>query len=181
MRDLLKVWLILVPGLIVSQAQARQHSSKPLAGTYKVAFWYDSDRPTTTLKYQVYDLSKDEYNEPSVDLWLHGILDDDPAHGAYVRDIRTESLPGASEKERLALAIQNEKARWAELHRRPSPPLPKVVDTSVMSSRTSYYYPPRGLVGGPGAPGSPGAPGNPGVYSNLPSSPFPYPYRAGPR
>ena len=104
---------ILVLGLMTAIAEAQQAtappSMKPTPSPYKVAFWYDADRPTTTLKYQVYDLAKGEYDEKAVNRWLRTILDKYPNHGAYVRDIQTEGLPGATEHERLALAIEHEK------------------------------------------------------------------------
>jgi len=183
MRAFLKIALVLAAGLIQAEplAIAQPPGPKPPSGTYKVAFWYETDHPTTTLKYQVYDLSRGEYDEKAVTHWVRGILDHDQAHGAYVRDIRTEGLPGATEPERLARAIALEKERWAALQRTISAPVPRVVDPTVLTTRTSHYGPPRGMVSSPGAPGSPGGPGNPGVITNLPSSPFPYPYRAGPR
>jgi hypothetical protein len=173
---------IVVLGFTTAPTEGQQatapHSHKPADGAYKVAFWYEADQPVTSLKYQAYNLAKGEYDEKAVDRWFRSILDHDPNHGAYIRDIQTTGFPGATEQERLASAIEHEKGRWAALHRKLSPPLPKLNDISPTYTRTSFYRPP---LSSPGSPGSPITPGYPGVYSNPPVSPFPYPYRSGPR
>ena len=159
--------------VLMASATDAPHPARPTLGPYKVAFWYEASRPTTSQKYQVYDLSKGEYDERAVDLWLRTILAKYPGHGAYVRDIRTEGLPGATEPERLALAIEQEKRRWADLNRRASRPIPGLVEST--RSRT----PPDRMQGR--APLDRRAPGSLGGDSNPPASPFPYPYRSGPR
>jgi hypothetical protein len=169
--------IVLVLGMTAPIAQA-QISPKPPVGTYKVAFWYDADQPVTSIKYQVYDLAKGEFDEKAVDRWFHSILDHDPKHGAYIREIQTAGFPGATEQERLANAIENEKGRWAALQRTFSPPLPRLNDVAPTSTRTSFYRPP---LMSPGGPGSLPSPGSPGIPISRPSSPFPYPYRSGPR
>jgi hypothetical protein len=165
--------LVLLPVLMTSPAEAQPLATPP-GGPYKIAFWYEADRPTT-LKYQVYDLSKGEYDEKAVDRWLRTILDRYPNHGAYVRDIQTRGEPGATEQERLASAIGREKRRWADLQRQASRPVPWLIETSATvyqkprtetPSRTSFDRP---------------APGSPGIIYRPPTSPFPYPYRSGPR
>ena len=174
MPRLLMTQLTLITALMSSIAAA-QPPANPAGGPYKVAFWYEADRPTTSIQYQVYDLSKGEYQEAAVDRWLRTILAKYPGHGAYVRDIRTQGLPGATEADRLALALDREKLRWAELQRQPTKPVPRLIETSTTlrlspvsesPSRTSLDRP---------APGSPGTPSRPAA------SPFPYPYRSGPR
>ena len=173
---MLKLVLCLAMATPIAQAQA--DPAKPPGEAYKVAFWYDADQPVTSLKYQVYNLAKGEYDEKAVSRWFRSILDNDPNHGAYIRDIQTAGLPGATEQERLASAIENEKGRWAALHRKISPPLPRLNDISPTYTRTSFYRPP---LSSQGSPGRLPSPGSPGVYSSPPGSPFPYPYRSGPR
>ncbi len=173
--SMLELALVLIMTSPISRAQA---PAKPPGGTYKVAFWYETSDPVASLKYRAYDLAKGEYDEKAVDRWFHSIMDRDPNHGAYIRDVETAGFPGATEQERLAIAIENEKGRWAALQRKISPPLPKMNDFSIYQSRTSFYRPPSSS---PGSPGRLPSPGSPGVYPNPPSSPFPYPYRSGPR
>jgi len=176
---------VLVLGLIASFAEAPQATASPFAmqagRAYKVAFWYEADRPTTTLKYQVYDLARGEYDEKAVDRWFYSILNNDPDHGAYIRDIRTDGFPGSTEQERLANAIETEKWRWAALHRKISAPIPKLIEAPQVYTRTSSYQLSPSSPGSFSSPGGPGSPGVSGGYANLPSSPFPYPYRSGPR
>jgi hypothetical protein len=168
---------ILVLGLMTSCAEAQQATAppslKPIASPYKVAFWYEADHPSTSLKYQVYDLAKGEYDEKAVDRWLRAILENHPNHGAYVRDIHTWGEPGATEPERLASAIEHEKQRWADLCRQPSRPIPSWtsrLESAGLSGRSTG----RASFDRP-------SPGSPGGFSNPPTSPFPYPYRSGPR
>ena len=173
----------LLLGVIVRQSDAQgptaevraDRSTARASSVYKVAFWYESARPTTSLKYQVYDLGKGEYDEKAVDRWFRTILDNHPNHGAYIRDIRTEGEPGATEPERLARAIEREKRRWADLHRQPSKPIPRLIETPAKGHRTD-----RNETPGRTAFERP-SPGSPGEGSNPPTSPFPYPYRSGPR
>ena len=163
---------ILFLALIASTTEARRAMA---GGPYKVAFWYEADRPTTSIQYQVYDLSKGEYDEKAVDLWLRTILAKHPDHGAYVRDIRADGEPGATEPERLALAIGREERRWVDLHRQPSRPIPGPIETSATAYRKL-----RDETTGRASFGRP-SPGSPGGMFHLPTSPFPYPYRSGPR
>jgi hypothetical protein len=167
---------LFILGILTSSALA-QLPQNPPGRAYKVAFWYDSDQPVSTLNYQVYDVAKGEYDEKALDRWFRAILDHDPKHGAYIRDLSTEGQPGDTEADRLKSAIEAEKKRWAELHRQPSKPIPNVVGRSTVryrsigsaisrESRTAFDRP---------------APGSPGVIANSPTSPFPYPYRSGPR
>jgi hypothetical protein len=140
---------------------------------YKVAFWFEIDRPFSSLQYRAYDLAKGEYDAANVERWRRTILDKHPQYGAIVRDLTTVGEPGATEAERLANAVDREKKRWIDLNSRESRPLPKLVGPapSIKSrdkgvSRASFDLP---------------SPGSPGPISNTPASPFPYPYRSGPR
>jgi hypothetical protein len=141
---------------------------------YKVAFWYDVDQPVKTLQFRAYDVAKGEYDAKAVDGWFRNIFDHDPKHGAYIRDISTEGQPGETEPERLKSAIEAEKKRWAELQRKPSIPIPNVVGRSA--GRTGSRSNSESRI-----PFDRPAPGSPGVMANPPTSPFPYPYRSGPR
>ena len=160
-------------GLMTSIAGAQQPTTPTTTGrAYKVAFWYEADRPTTSIQYRVYDLAKGEYDAEAVDRWLDLILRKYPDKGAYVRDIRTEGVPGATDAERLANAIENEKRRWAAVQRKSSRSL-------------SRYYSPLGSPGPQvgtvhGPMSDRYAPGSSGGLSNPPASPFPYPYRSRP-
>lgn len=165
-------------GLMTSIAGAQQPATAPsttvstTGRAYKVAFWYEADRPTTSIQYRVYDPARGEYDAEAVDRWLDLILRQYPDKGAYVRDIRTGGVPGATEAERLANAIEQEKTRWAALQRQASRSLPRVArppGSPVPRART---------VGRPMLDRRP--PGSPGVLSNPPASPFPYPYRPRP-
>ena len=165
-------------GLMTSIAGAQQPSAPATAGAesagraYKVAFWYEADRPTTSIQYRAYDLAKGEYDAEAVDRWLDLILAKHPDHGAYVRDIRTDGLPGATEAERLANAIEIEKRRWAAVQRRITPRLPRY------SSPLGSPGPQIGTVHGPMFDRS--SPGSPGGLGHRPASPIPYPYRSRP-
>ena len=87
---------LMAPAAGAQQATAPASAAAKSTGrAYKVAFWYDADRPTTSIKYQVYDLAAGEYDAIAVDRWFALILRNYPRHGAYVRDIRTEGLAGA--------------------------------------------------------------------------------------
>ncbi len=150
---------------------AQDRPAGPAGAAYKVAFWYEADRPTD-LKYQVYDLARGEYDPRAVEAWLRTIREKYPDHGAYLRDIRTDGEAGATEKERLAAAIEAERQRWTRLNRRISPPIPSPVVPFVSSptrasstGRAGFDHP---------------SPGSPGSYANPPTSPFPYPYRSRP-
>jgi hypothetical protein len=170
---------ILALGLLTSftQAQPVAVQSAPSGHAYKVAFWYLADQPVSSLKYQVYDVAKGQYDAKAVDRWSRDILDHHPEYGAYIREISTEGQPGATEAERLDAAIATEKGRWASLQRESSKPIPRITNLSPVR---------------PGLPGSRmlqgsrmgldwPALGSSGEMSNLPTSPFPYPYRLGPR
>jgi len=167
-------------GLMTSVAVAQgptTPTSAPASSTgraYKVAFWYEADRPTRSLQYRAYDLANGEYDAKAVDAWLDRILRQDLTRGAYVRDIRTDGFPGATEAERLANAIEKEKGRWAALQRRSAPPLSlRVAPPGSPGPRRA------GNVGRSTSGRTP--PGSPGGLSNPPASPFPYPYRPRPR
>jgi hypothetical protein len=166
-------------GLMTSIAGAQQ-AADPAPATarstgrdYKIAVWYEADHPTTSIKYQVYDLAKGEYDAIAVRRWLDLILSKYPDQGAYVRDIRTEGLPGSTEAERLAHAIENEKARWADVHRKYARSLSSARSPLELSGQRGVNVG-RSMFDRP-SPGSPGGPLSP------PASPFPYPYRSGPR
>ena len=166
-------------GLMTSIAGA-QPAANPASATarstgrdYKIAVWYEADHPTTSIKYQVYDLARGEYDAMAVGRWLDLIRSKYPDQGAYVRDMRTQGLPGATEAERLARAIEKEKVRWADVHRQYA--------RSLSSARSPLELPAqrvgnvgRSMIDRP-PPGSPAGPLSP------PASPFPYPYRSGPR
>ncbi len=165
------IGFVLALGLRVSDGSAGDGPVKPLSPAYKVAFWYDADHPSD-VKYQVYDLAKGEYDPKAVEGWLRTIATSYPNHGAYVRDLRTDGEPGATEKERLAAAIAREKRRWADLNRQPSPSIPNLVIPFEV------YRP---QVPSPGRAGfDRPSPGSPGVFINPPTSPIPYPYRSRP-
>jgi hypothetical protein len=159
-------------GLMTSIAAAQ--SPSPEAGrAYKVAFWYELERPFSTAQYRAYDVAKGEYNKEAVDRWQRTILEKYPRNGSCVRDLSTIDEPGATEAERLASAVEREKRRWVELNKGHSRPLPSLVGPSPTIktrdkevSRASFDRP------------SPGWPGTPMYPSN---SPVPYPYRSGPR
>jgi hypothetical protein len=168
---------ILALGLLTSIAQAQPAPTPPTGQAYKVAFWYLSDQPVSSLKYQVYDVAKGQYDAKAVDRWSREILDHHPEYGAYIRDISTEGQPGATEAERLDAAIATEKGRWASLQRESSKPIPRIISLSpvrpglqgsrmLQMNRMGLDWP---------------ALGSSGAMSNLPTSPFPYPYRLGPR
>ena len=162
---------ILILGLMISTATAQQPASTP-GRAYKVAFWYELDRPWSTAKYQAYDVAKGEYNEAAVERWRKTIREKYPQMGTTVRDLTTVGEPGATEAERLASAVEREKKRWADLNKSPMRPLtslaglsPSITPKDKDVSRASFDRP---------SPGSPGTPAYPTP------SPFPYPYRLGP-
>src|SRR4051794_41646313 len=102
--------LAVVLGLGVAIAEAQEGRGR----AYKVAFWYEVDRPMA-LKHQVYDLARGEYDEKAVRGWLDTIRSKHHDYGAFVRDVRTDGEPGATEPERLVSAIAGEERRWADL------------------------------------------------------------------
>ena len=162
------IGFVLAMGPLISVGSAQTPPSQQPEVSYKVAFWYQVDRPTD-LKYQVYDLAKGQYDPKAVEDWLRTIRTRYPDHGAYVRQIRTVGEAGTTEKERLAGAIEREKRRWADLNRRASL-LPDVVvpfeasrpRRSPSTGRSSFDR------------------RSPGIDANPPTSPFPYPYRSRP-
>lgn len=166
-------------GLMTSIAGAQQ-ATNPTSATarstgrdYKVAVWYEFDHPTTSMKFQVYDLAKGEYDAITVDRWVDLIRRGYPNQGVYVRDIRTGGLPGATEAERLAHAIEDEKVRWADVQRKGA--------RSFSGSLRPLELPGhRGDNVGRSMLDRP-TPGSPGGLLSPPASPFPYPYRSGPR
>jgi hypothetical protein len=163
---------ILILGLLISPAEAQSPATAE-ARRYKVAFWYDLERPWSTAQYRAYDLAKGQYDEAAVARWQRTILEKYPRTGCCVRDLTTSGEPGATEAERLTSAVEREKQRWAALNKGPSSPLPKLANLSARSrskdkdiGRASFDHP---------------APGSPGPVTNPPTSPYPYPYRSGPR
>src|SRR5205823_3424000 len=135
--------------------------------------WYEIDRPTTSMNFQVYDLARGEYDAVAIERWLDLVLSKHPNHGAYVRDLRTEGLPGATEADRLARAIEREKVRWANVQR----------ESARSYSRAMSGLGPSSYRGGNlGRPMS-DRPSRVPPLGPLrpPASPFPYPYRMGPR
>ena len=79
----------------------------PLPGrAYKVAFWYELERPLSTAQYRAYDVAKGQYDGAAVARWLKTIFDAHPRYGATVRDLTTVGELGATEAERLAGAIE---------------------------------------------------------------------------
>ncbi len=164
--------------LMTAVAGAQQPSApasataRPAGRAYKVAAWYDAARPTTSIEFQVYDVAKGEYDAVAVDHWLDQILTKYPDNGAYVRDIRTDGLPGATEAERLAKAIEDEKHRWAAIQRQSFSSSTR----SAITFRTSSTQPEN--AGRSTSGGRP--PGLPGRLIGPPTSPFPYPHRSGP-
>lgn len=135
---------------------------------YKVAFWLDLDRPLSTLRHQAYDLAKGEYDEAAVARWRRTIFEQHPTYTAFIRDISTIGEPGENEAERLANAIDREQRRWTGPISRVAVPSPGPI------SRSKF-----GVANRPGLDRS--SPGSPAPTTNLPGSPFPYPYRSGPR
>jgi hypothetical protein len=152
---------------------AAQTPSPEAGRAYKVVFWYELERPFSTAQYRAYDVAKGEYNKEAVDRWQRTIFEKHPRTGCCVRDLSTVGEPGATEVERLTSAVEREKRRWVALNSGPSRPLPSLVRPSPPPTirdpavgRASFDRP------------SPGSPGTPMYPSN---SPFPYPYRSGPR
>jgi len=163
---------ILILGLMTSIVAAQ--TPPPLPGrAYRVAFWYELDRPFSTIQYRAYDVAKGEYNKEAVDRWQKTIFEKHPQIGCCVRDLSTVGISGGTEEERLKNAVGREKRRWASLNNGPPRPLPSLVRPSPTPmirdkdvSRASFDRP---------TPGSSGTP----MYPTP--SPFPYPYRSGPR
>src|SRR5258708_6307087 len=64
----------IILGFATALAEAQQAPAPGSAGkAYKVAFWFETDRPISSLKYQVYDLAKGEYDEKAAGRWLDAI------------------------------------------------------------------------------------------------------------
>jgi hypothetical protein len=164
---------MMVFALFVSPSIADDHPPKPEGREYKVAFWFEVDRPFATVKSRAYDLAKGEYDRATVDRWLKTIFDQHPRYGAMVRDVSTVGEPGATEADRLSSAMDREIQHWAGLSLGSWMHVPKVF-TATRSNRT--FRP----AGGSLSFDRP-APGSPGPIANPPSMPFPYPYRSGPR
>ena len=155
------------------QPGGAQAPSNPPGRAYKVAFWYEMERPFSSVQYRAYDLAKGEYDPAAVDRWRRTIFEKHPRYGATVRDLTTVGEPGATEADRLLAAVEREKRRRVELNSRPSTSIPKLVgpSPSIKSKdkgvgRASFDRP---------------APGSRGPVTDAPTSPFPYPYRSGPR
>ncbi len=159
--------IALALGLMGSAAEAQDPGR-----AYKVAFWFDLDRPLATLRHQAYDLAKGEYDGAAVDRWLRAIREGHLGSAAFVRSLRTDGEPGATEAERLANAIDRERRRLIGTDRRPPRPFPSLVGPPA----------PRGgqARGGPGASHRPSPESSGGLPPNPPASPFPYPYRPRP-
>jgi len=161
--------LILIVGLIASAADAQA----PPGRAYKVAFWYELDRPWSTTQYRAYDLSKGEYNAEAVDRWQKTIFAHHPGTGCCVRDLSTAGMPGDTEAERLQNAVELEKQRWADLNKNPSRPFPSLARSPSPIKEKDHEVKRVGLeLSVPGWSGTP-------MYPSR--SPFPYPYRSGPR
>jgi len=173
-----RILLVGLALILVQSGRAARAEVRP-GEEYLGVFWYDRARPVASLKYQLYDLRKGEHDKPTVDRWLELLRAQYPGHGTYVREIRAGGEPGATEAERLGRAIEREKRRWAEVNRRPLDQVPRLIENPAASYR-SGPRPVRGLAPGRGTIDRP-SPGSPGVFTNQPGSPFPYPYRAGPR
>ncbi len=173
MRSRSVMTVVLLAGAVGRPSDAQEPPA------YKGVFWYETLRPSRTLRHRTYDVSKGEYDARAVDRWLDAV-GRIPTLGAYVRDIRTDGEPGATEPERLASAIRREERRWADLNNRPAfLPIPDLIDTP-----TTRRGPPRsrGLRGGITGRAGFDRPSPRSSWSlGAPSSPFPYPYRAGPR
>ncbi len=155
-------------------ASGQPTAARPGAGTtYMGVFWYDRARPTTTLRHQVYDIGKGEFDRAAVDRWLERLRVYHPDHGAYVREIRTDGEPGATEPERVAAALVREHQRWEAVNRR---------DNAATIPRFTFPPPDRASPARPGARPLDGGRGIPGAggSSSVPSSPFPYPNRPRP-
>jgi hypothetical protein len=164
----------LVIGLMASIAGAQESAplsaaARPTGRVYKIAVWYDDHHPTS-IQHQTYDLAKGEYDAVAVARWVERIRTDHSGHGAYVRDLQTYGLPGATEKERLANAIEQEKVRWAAVQRRTWTPLPADV-------RVLRWAGARGGDRSPSIIDRTRSPSSSGLL-NRPTSPFPYPYRS---
>ena len=161
------------PMLLILLALVEAPDASP-GRPYKVAFWYDHDRPFSSARSRAYDVAKGEYDPAAVEAWRRTILTGYPGTGTAVRDLSTVGEPGATEAERLQNAVEREKRRWAGLNDRRSsrllvgpvvrPNPPRFRDDAV--GRASFDRP---------------SPGSPAPISNPPASPFPYPYRSGPR
>jgi hypothetical protein len=160
-------WLMLpVVACLMNSALAQPASSGP----FKIVVWYRLDDPAATRKHQVYDVARGQFDARGVDAWLALIGRSYPDHAAYVRDLSVEPGDPSTLPRRIAQAIEAENRRFDALLARPSP-------------RLRGFEPPSGppptqpipLPAFRPAPGlSPGA-------TSSPASPFPYPYRAGPR
>ena len=161
------------PTLILALMPSIADAQAPPGRDYKVAFWYEMERPWSTAQYRAYDVAKGEYNKEAVDRWQRTIFEKHPATGCCVRDITTVGEAGATEAERLKNAVEREKQRWARLNSGPSRPLPRLVGPpSPIKAKEKDFS--RASLDRP----SPGEPGTP-LYPSP--SPFPYPYRSGPR
>jgi hypothetical protein len=165
--------MIHCPTLLILLALAQAPDISP-GRSYKVAFWYDLDRPFSSARFRAYDVAKGEYDPAAVEAWQRTIQTGYPGTGNVVRDLSTVGEPGATETERLIQAIEREKRRWAGLNDRPSsrPLVGPVVRPIPTRSRDDAV----GRVGFDRP-----SPGSPGPVGNLPASPYPYPYRSGPR
>lgn len=120
-------------GLLVAMSRAsaaaappedpKPGDSVPSSG-FKIAFWYERDRPAESFRYQAYDLRKGEYDPHAVGRWLDVIGARFPRYSAYVKDVTAVSGPDKSVQETLTAAILREKERVGSIGRRASGPPP---------------------------------------------------------
>ena len=204
------VGLLVAQGLVTSLALAQTGASKPVEPAprsgYKVAFCYDRSRPAQSLRYQVYDLSKRQYDHQAVGRWLDLVKSKFPGHTAYVKDVSTVREPGKDEEAALMAVIEQEKQEIRRMARTDSgtPPTPNqravATEPEVRQPRQESSRPPVtsdvsrpidfGRLMHPSISGySPtrstgrSSLGSPlsgssrfGYAPSSPSSPFPYPY-----
>jgi hypothetical protein len=135
---------------------------------YKVAFWYDRDRPGETFHHQAYDLRKGEYDAKAVDAWLATMKSDFPRYQAFVRDVRLAELQGENDAQKLRRVVQAELERVVML-RLPPGTLSTLSEIGQRAPSATRPVEVRSSMTHP--PGSPGLGSNPANRS-----PFPYPY-----
>jgi len=181
------------------RSPARHVDRQPAKPEFKVAFWYRRAEPSGSLRSQVYDLRRGQYDRGAVEGWLKRMKTDFPAYVALERDINLDSEPGAIEEAKLAAAIDREHAQIVGAHapqvkRGPvRPNQPSEALREGRASRSPSEYRPMDLSrllhpGGKASVGSftggngfgrstfGGAPGSGGSSPSPSSHPFPNPY-----
>lgn len=182
MLRLTTIGLLVIQGGVTSLALAQQSGvpnpldSIPQVG-YKVAFCYERSRPSQSFRYQVYDLSKRQFDQEAIQRWLELIRSQFPGHTAYVKDITTVRRPGQDEQAALMAAIAQEKEVIVGTHRQSvrSDDSRPTDFGRLMHPSISGYHPARSL----GRSSMGRSFGGRSSFGPLPSSntsPFPNPY-----